>query len=167
MCKPSAMRAIEPNNKPPTISAIIMAPQSQITAHVLRSLVSCSAPRNTWLWKGEGASLLGSIMAPSFQIGADHLEEVFRRVLVQSPRMFVRVDEMCAHMILNHLGHETGHGAARAGDEMHHLVTSRFSVEGALDSLDLALDAAHARQQLIFSLDGMGHTRIKHPYPNP
>ena len=39
--------AIEPNRKPPTISAIIMTPQSQITVHVLRSLFSCPSPRNT------------------------------------------------------------------------------------------------------------------------
>ena len=44
------MSAIEPNNEPPTISSSIMAPQSQMTAHVLRSLFSCPSPRKTWLW---------------------------------------------------------------------------------------------------------------------
>ena len=34
---------------PPTISAIIIAPQSQITAHVLRSLLSWPAPSITLL----------------------------------------------------------------------------------------------------------------------
>src|SRR5665213_1142431 len=63
MCKPSATSAIDPNRKPPTISASIIAPQSQITAHVLRSLFSCPSPRNTWLCKAGAAPLLLSIIA--------------------------------------------------------------------------------------------------------
>ena len=82
-----------------------MAPQSQITAHVLRSLFWCPSPRNTWLWKAEGASLLLSIMRPSFQIGADNIKQLLRRFGVQGPRMLLDIDEMRAHMILNHLGH--------------------------------------------------------------
>jgi hypothetical protein len=40
---------------------------------------------------------------------------------------------------------------------MHHLITAGVTVESALDSVDLALNAAHARQQLAPSLDGMCH----------
>ncbi len=39
--------AIDPNTRPPMISATIITPQSQITAHVLRSLFSWPSPRNT------------------------------------------------------------------------------------------------------------------------
>src|ERR1700726_1872662 len=109
MCRPSATSAIEPNSRPPTISAIIMAPQSQITAHVLRSLFSCPSPRNTWLWKGEGAALLLSIMVSSFQIGADNFEELLRRFGFQSAGMLFGIDEMCADVIFDDLGHQTGH----------------------------------------------------------
>jgi len=45
MCRPSAMSATEPNQMPPTISAIIMRVQSTMTAQVLRSLRSCVSPR--------------------------------------------------------------------------------------------------------------------------
>ena len=63
MWRPSAISAIEPNSQPPTISASIMAPQSQMTAQVLRSLFSCPSPRNTWLWNDGWAARSASLMA--------------------------------------------------------------------------------------------------------
>src|SRR5258708_5766968 len=165
MCRPSATSAMEPNSRPPTISAIIMAPQSQITAHVLRSLFSCPSPRNTCWWKGEGVMLLRSIMAPSFQISADDFEQALRRFGIQGPRMLLGIDQMRAHMILDDLGHQTGHGTARSGDEMHDLLTAGLTVEGALDGFGLTLDAAHPRQQLALLMDGVCHPDTLPPYP--
>ena len=65
MWSPSAISAIEPNSQPPTISAAIIAAQSQMTAQVLRSLFSWPSPRNAWLWKAETAglwSLMGALI---------------------------------------------------------------------------------------------------------
>jgi hypothetical protein len=45
MCKPSAIRAMEPNSAPPMISRAMMAPQIQITSQVRRSACSCRALR--------------------------------------------------------------------------------------------------------------------------
>src|SRR5271155_1488932 len=109
---PSATSAIEPNSRPPTISAIIMAPHSQITAQVLRSLFSCPSPRKTWLCKFAVAlSLIGA----SLQIGTDDSQKPFRRVDIQRFGMFLRVDEVGAHMILDDFGHQAGGSAAHGG----------------------------------------------------
>ncbi len=66
MCSPSATSAMEPNIKPPTISAIIIAPQSQITAQVRRSLASCVSPRKAWLWPRSMAEWERSDMLRAF-----------------------------------------------------------------------------------------------------
>ena len=71
--------------------------------------------------------------------------------------MLLGIDEMRAHVILDDLGHQTGHGAAHAGDEVHDLFAASLAVERPLDGLDLAPDAAHARQQLVLFADGMCH----------
>ena len=89
-------------------------------------------------------------MASSFQIGADNIKELLRRFRVQCLRMLFGVDEMRPHVVLYDLGHQTGHRSSRAGDEMHHLFAARLAVEGALNCFDLAPDAAHASQQLVF-----------------
>ena len=64
---------------------------------------------------------------------------------------------MRAHVILDDLGHQTGHGAAHAGDQVHDLFAAGLAVERPLDGLDLASDAADARQQLLFFADGVRH----------
>jgi hypothetical protein len=50
---------------------------------------------------------------------------------------------MGADVILDHLRHEPGHSATRARDQVHDLIAARFTVERALDGLDLAPDTAH------------------------
>ena len=64
MCKPSAMRASDPNSAPPMISATIMIVQSAITAQVRRSALSWSGPRKTWLC-GTKRSIVSAVMAGS------------------------------------------------------------------------------------------------------
>ena len=113
--------------------------------------------------KGRRGAAVVLIMAASLQIGADDFEQLLGRVGVQRPGMLLGIDEMRPHVILDHLGHQTGHGAARAGDQMHDLFAAGLAVERALDGLDLAPDAAHARQQLVFFADGMGHADLHTP----
>ena len=60
--------------------------------------------------------------------------------------MFIHIDQMRAHMVFDDLSHEAGHGAARAGDEVHDLLAPRLGREGAFDTVDLATNAAHTRQ---------------------
>ena len=93
----------------------------------------------------------------SFEIGADNFEQLLRRFGVQRIRVLFGIDEMRAHVVLDDFGHQTGHGPADSGDQVHHLFAASFAVERALDGLDLAPDAAHAGQQLLLFADGMGH----------
>jgi hypothetical protein len=53
---------------------------------------------------------------------------------------------MCADVILDDFGHQTGDGPPRSGDEMHDLFAASFAIERALYRFDLAPDTAHARQ---------------------
>jgi hypothetical protein len=43
--------------------------------------------------------------------------------------MLLGIDEMHAHMILDNLCHQTGHGSPRSGDEMHDPFTASLTVE--------------------------------------
>jgi hypothetical protein len=77
--------------------------------------------------------------------------------------MFLGIDQMRAHMILDHLGHQAGHGAAGASQQVHDLFAASFTVEGALDGFHLAPEAAYAGQQFLPFPDRMGHW-INMPY---
>jgi hypothetical protein len=77
-------------------------------------------------------------MAPSLQIGANDVEQLLDGFGVQGMWMARAVDEVLAHMILDHFGHQSGHGAAGPGNEMHHLLTGSLAIERPLDRLDLA-----------------------------
>jgi hypothetical protein len=85
-------------------------------------------------------------MVSSFQIGADNIEELLRRFGSQSVGMLFGINEMCADVILDDFGHQTGDGPPRSGDEMHDLFAASFAIERALYRFDLAPDTAHARQ---------------------
>src|SRR5215469_16680512 len=97
MCRPSATSAIEPKMRPPTISATIMAPHSQITAQVLRSLFSCSAPRKLCECRSDAAVPLVLFMAISIEIGSNHFEQLIGSI-----------DQTRTHVVLDHLGHQPG-----------------------------------------------------------
>src|SRR5271170_1186246 len=102
MCMPSATSAIEPNSMPPIISAIIMAPHSQITAHVFRSLLSWPVPRNLWECSCGTLELIASLMMCSLEIGSDYFEQLLGGLSVKRPRMLLRVDQMRVDVIRNH-----------------------------------------------------------------
>src|SRR5947209_17944151 len=110
MCSPSATSAIEPNARPPKISAIIIAVHSQITAQVLRSLRSWPAPRK--LWECRKAAVPASVMTNPWQILAllqistHHVEQLLRGVLFQRAGMRNLIDQVGANVILDHLGHQ-------------------------------------------------------------
>jgi len=94
-------------------------------------------------------------MVSSFQIGADNIEELLRRSGSQSVGMLFGINEMCADVIFDDFGHQTGDGTPRSGYEMHDLFAASLAVECAFDGFDLASDAAHAGQQLVLFTDGV------------
>src|SRR5438270_8322031 len=153
------------------ISATIMAPQSQITAHVLRSLLSCPAPRKTWwckLWlckawlrkawlcKAAPAPSL-SVMVSSLQVGVDHFDQLIRGIRVKRARILLAVDQMGADVVFHHLRHQARYAAANARDQVHDALAAGLLGQRALDRLDLAANAANASEQLFLFPDRMGH----------
>ena len=77
---------------------------------------------------------------------------MFKRVGV-----FIGVDQMGADVILDHFGHQSGHGATRARDELHDLFAFGLALERALDRFHLPPETAHAGEQLLLFTNGMGH----------
>src|SRR5580704_10764254 len=162
MCRPSATSAIEPKTMPPAISATIMAEQSTITPQARRSLRAWPAPRKTWLWVSSEAAGSRSLMRSSrafrsLEIGVHHVDELFGRARVERNGVLLRADQVIAHVILDHLGHQARDGAADADDLMHHGLAAGLVDEGALQRLDLAADAPHPGEQLLLFADRMGH----------
>ena len=74
--------------------------------------------------------------------------------------MSFSVDQMRTHVVFHDLRHESGHGAACAGDQMHDLLTPRLGFEGPFNSLDLSSNTADARQQLLLVANRMTHRLI-------
>ena len=67
---------------------------------------------------------------------------------------------MLAHVILENLRHQAVDGAARRGQEMHHVGAVGVALEGALDGFDLAANAADAVEQLLLVADGVSHAGL-------
>jgi hypothetical protein len=73
--------------------------------------------------------------------------------------MFLRIDQMRPHMVLEDLSHEARHGAARTGDEMHDLLAPRLFGKRAFYAVNLSSKSANARQQLFSIANRMAHPR--------
>src|SRR6476660_5780005 len=59
------MSATEPYQRPPTISATIIAVQIAITVHVLRSFRACASPRKTCAWRKSSMECVCMAQSPS------------------------------------------------------------------------------------------------------
>jgi len=57
---------------------------------------------------------------------------------------------MRADVILYYLRRKPCHGGARAGEQVHHPIASSLTLESSFDCLDLATNAPHPCQQLLF-----------------
>jgi hypothetical protein len=60
-------------------------------------------------------------------------------------------------MVLNDLGHQAVHCAARRNDQVKNLGTALFFLDRSLKRFDLTANASHPVQQLGFLFDGMRH----------
>jgi hypothetical protein len=72
--------------------------------------------------------------------------------------MFLRIDEMRAHVVFDDLSHETRHRAARAGDEVHNLLAPRLFLESAFYAVNLSPNSTNARKQLFLIANRMAHS---------
>jgi hypothetical protein len=96
----------------------------------------------------------------SFQVCPDYFEELLGGIGIQRVGMLFRIDQVRAHVFLNHFGHKTGHRPACAGNQMHHLIAARFTAECTFDRLDLAANATDTCEELFLFADGMGHALL-------
>jgi|HubBroStandDraft_1064217.scaffolds.fasta_scaffold35063_3 hypothetical protein len=71
--------------------------------------------------------------------------------------MFLGIDQMREHVIFHDLGHESRHGAACAGDEVHDLLAPCLIRKSAFDALNLSSQSANARQQLFLIANRVAH----------
>src|ERR1700722_15433795 len=77
---------------------------------------------------------------------------------------------MLAHVILDHLRHQTCNRASYSGDQMHDLFTAHVIVERTLDAIDLSPNTAEPRERFLFFTDRMSHVVLWHrppPYASP
>ena len=109
--------------------------------------------------------MISVVISVSPQVGTNDVQQLLGRVGVQGFGVLFGVHQVRAHMVFDDLRHQSGHRAARARDQVHDLVTSSFARERPLDTLDLASDAAHARQQFLLLADGVTHSPSCHTYP--
>jgi hypothetical protein len=98
-----------------------------------------------------------SIVSFLFQVGADDIEQLLGGLCVEHPGVFVRVNQVRTNVVLGDFGHQPGHSAPNACDQVHNLLATRLALQCPLDRLDLALHATHARQQLLLFSNGPGH----------
>jgi len=71
--------------------------------------------------------------------------------------MLLGVHQMRADMVLDHLCHQTSHGAARTSQQVHDLLAAGLAFQRTLDRLDLPAQAPDTRQQPMLVPHRMGH----------
>src|ERR1700722_5768744 len=118
---------------PPAISVAIMTVQSAITPQARRSLRAWPRPRKTWLCVRPDAAWSRSLMRSSvarclLQVGVHHVDKLLGRAGIERGRVLLRSDQVIAHVILDHLGHQPGDGAADADDLVHDGLAARLAV---------------------------------------
>src|SRR5712692_10703941 len=67
----------------------------------------------------------------------------------------IRIDNMHPDMVLNNLGHQAVHCAARRDDQMKNVGATLFLLDRALERFDLTANAPHSVQKLGFLFDGV------------
>src|SRR5262249_42824685 len=96
-------------------------------------------------------------MKPSlFQIRPDALDEVVRGGLRRAAAPPTR-ERMFPDVILEHLGHQPVHRAARGGDQAQHIPAWRVAVERTRDGVHLAADSGDAVCKAGLVLERVGH----------
>src|ERR1700739_3950866 len=102
MCRPSATSAIDPKRTPPTISPIIIALQSTITAQARRSFARWLEARKTCVCAPGAPVVRGSAIGRLlFQIGSHHRQQVLGRLGVEGVGVLLPIDQVRVHMVLD------------------------------------------------------------------
>src|ERR1035441_1291632 len=91
------------------------------------------------------------------EIAVDDVDQLVGGVLVKGVAMFFRIDEVGTDVFLDDLGEQAVHRAATGRDQVHDFGAPCFTLQGALDSVDLTTDTADPVQQLLLFVDRVGH----------
>jgi hypothetical protein len=78
-----------------------------------------------------------------FQVGLDHIDQLFRAFGLGGIAFPRRVDDMNSNVVLDDLCDQAIQGAACRYDEMEHVRAGFLLFECPLNGLDLASDPAH------------------------
>ena len=81
----------------------------------------------------------------SLEIGSHDIEELTYGLSIERVRVFFGIDQVGAHVVLDHLCRQSCEGSAHAREKVHDLLATRLALEGTFDGVDLPSDAAHAR----------------------
>ena len=80
------------------------------------------------------------------EVAVDDVDQLLSGVLVKGAAMFVGIDEVGTDVFLDDLGEQAVHRAATGRDQVHDFGAPCFTLQGALDSVDLTADTADAVQ---------------------
>jgi hypothetical protein len=94
-------------------------------------------------------------MGCSLKIASNHFEQLLSGFSIKCARMLLPVDQMRVDVILNHFRHQSRYRPPHTGDQVHDLFTASLAIEGPLDSLDLAPDAAHPCKEFFLFTNSM------------
>jgi hypothetical protein len=92
-----------------------------------------------------------------FQVRANDVDEVLRGLplIGSGPGA---AEGVVADVPLNHLCHQTVHGAACGGNEAEDVAAFRFAVQGTPQGLDLSTNSGHSMRQPFLLAN-----RVRHP----
>src|SRR5690349_21183909 len=93
----------------------------------------------------------------SLQIRLNHLDQLFSSLRTLAVALARGVYDVHPHVVLDELGHQAVHRSARGYYQLKHIGTSFFSLQSALDGLDLAAHPSDSRQQFVFLFDSVAH----------
>jgi hypothetical protein len=88
------------------------------------------------------------------QVRLNNLDQFFRAPGTGAA-LTIRIDHMHPDMVLNDLGHQAVHCAARSDDQMKNVGAALFFLDRALERFDLTANAPHSVQKLGFFFDGV------------
>src|SRR5450432_3254205 len=128
MCRPSATSAREPKAMPPPISISIIAEQSPITAHALRSFFECPAPRKTCACPSSQCALPAGVTKTSLlEVAVDDIDQFVRRLRPRALRASPGCHEMLPDVVFDNLGQKTADGAPAGREETHDFAACRVA----------------------------------------
>lgn len=73
--------------------------------------------------------------------------------------MFLGIDQVRPHMILDHFGHQAGRGTTHTSDQVHDFFAAAFFFKRPLDRFGLSANATNAPKKLLFLTNGVCHGR--------